>query len=114
MVGLVSSAAEAGALAVKAGYDPLAPAALFRRMQQAQSRAAVEAPVKETSRVMLSALRDYFRTHPPGVERERRLNELVQRNRGELAGKSYYVGTGNYQQKSPKSVAALPGESVKF
>ena len=72
--------AEGLRLAIAAGYDPAAAAALFNRMQHEfplPDTPRADTPAGELAQSLGDALASYFRTHPPSEERARKLKELT-------------------------------------
>jgi predicted Zn-dependent protease len=109
----IEADAEGFRLAVEAGYDPDAGPALFRRMRAAMDPAPAahtQTPQEELARTMAGGLTGYFRSHPTSEERVRRLDELIQSNGSRLAGKSFYAGKSNLQNRIAWSKQAYPGE----
>jgi beta-barrel assembly-enhancing protease len=100
-------------LAIAAGYDPDAAAALFERMkiqfgEPTQRRATT--PAGEVGQAVDTAIGSYFRTHPPSADRARQLNEMVAQHRSELKGRSFYVGKQNLAHHVARSRQLFPGE----
>jgi len=60
---------------------------------------------------VVGALGSYFRTHPPSADRARQLDEMVRRNRRELAGRLFYKGLANYQMRKARSEENVEAES---
>jgi predicted Zn-dependent protease len=101
-------------LAIDAGYDPDAAAQVFRRMQQRfgeGARQPAATPGGEVAGAVVGALGSYFRTHPPSADRARQLDEMVRRNRRELAGRLFYKGLANYQMRKARSEENVEAES---
>ena len=74
--------AEGLRLAIAAGFEPAAAAALFARMQREfpePGSPRADTPAGELAQSLGGAIASYFRTHPPSEERVRRLNELARR-----------------------------------
>ena len=72
--------AEGMRLAIAAGYDPAAGAALFERMRKEFHESAKTpdtTPAGEIAHSLGDALASYFRSHPPTGERARRLRDLA-------------------------------------
>lgn len=107
--------AEGSRIAVEAGYDPRAGAAVFSRLEVSfsETRRQPEAtrPLQELSRAMDEALSDYFCTHPKSAERAQRL-QMFGGNR--FRGRRFYVGTANYQIRSARTAAELSEEWRTF
>ena len=104
-------------LSIEAGYDPDAAAALFTRMQTAlhePRRVQANTPAGEVAQSSIEALEAYFRTHPPTEERVRRLNEMVARHHGELAGQAFYIGRQNLRERVPRQTQKFGGEYRVF
>ena len=100
-------------LAIEAGYDPDAAAAVFTRMKAKfgePDRARATTPVGEAGQAVGEAIGSYFRSHPPSAERARRLTEMVERNRRELRGRVVYRGVENYRKRIPRSVEQFDAE----
>ena len=100
-------------LAIEAGYDPTAGAAVFERLGRQRGEPATVrpgTPVGELGQAVASGLGSYFRSHPPSAERARRLERLVARNQRILAGRPVYVGVENLQRRVPRTVEELPAE----
>jgi predicted Zn-dependent protease len=93
-------------LSIESGYDPNAAAALFTRMRATlhePSRVQATTPAGEVVQAADEAIGSYFRTHPRSEERVRRLNDMVAQHRSELAGRSFYVGRRNLNERVPRS-----------
>jgi predicted Zn-dependent protease len=104
-------------LAIEAGYDPDAAAAVFLRMKAKfgePDRVPAATPAGEAGKAVGEAIGSYFRSHPPSAERARRLSEMVERNRRELAGHTVYRGVENYRRRIPRRVERFPGEQRTF
>jgi beta-barrel assembly-enhancing protease len=94
------------ALAIQAGYDPDAMAALFERMKarfHEPARRAASTPAGEVAQAAAEAVGSYFRTHPPFAEREQQLAEMAARNHRELKGRSFYVGKENLRTRTTRA-----------
>ncbi len=69
-------------IAVNSGYSPTGAVRMFqafdRRFREAQEQQA-KSPQEETSRLVLSTLTDYFRTHPSSQERIAQIEDLSTR-----------------------------------
>src|SRR5512135_1836132 len=67
-------------LAVNSGYSPTGAVRMFeafdRRFREAKEQQA-KSPQEEASRLVLSTLSDYFRTHPSSQERIAQINNLI-------------------------------------
>lgn len=67
-------------LAVNSGYSPTGALRMFeafdRRFREAKEQQA-KSPQEEASRLVLSTLSDYFRTHPSSQERIAQINNLI-------------------------------------
>jgi predicted Zn-dependent protease len=88
-------------LAIEAGYDPNAAAALFARMAAKfgeRSRPRATTPAGEVTDAIGGAVGDYFRTHPPSEERARNIRSMAARHRG-----AFYVGKENLRRRIPRS-----------
>lgn len=93
-------------LVVEARYDPNAAPALFERMGAHLGeihRAPANTPAGELTQATAGALTAYFRTHPPSVERSRRLQAILDQYRSTLAGEEFYVGRESLEQRSAGS-----------
>jgi len=104
-------------LNIEAGYDPDAAAALFLRMKTRfgePARQQATTPAGEVAQAAGEAIGSYFRTHPPSEERSRRLADIVEKNRTSLAGRYFYVGKQNLQERTPRSRREFPGEFRQF
>lgn len=104
-------------IGIQAGYDPEAGAVVFQRLKQLHGEpkpAKAKNPVTEVIQAAGEAIVAYPHSHPMSAERERRLNELVEKNRRRLAGQNFYVGRANYEQKIPRSQRRLPGEERRM
>jgi len=100
-------------MAIEAGYDPDAAAAVFKRMEVKfgeTSRTPAATPMGEVGHAVGEAIGSYFQTHPPSEERARQLSEMVAKNRGRLAGTVVYVGVANYRGRIPRSEEELSSE----
>jgi beta-barrel assembly-enhancing protease len=94
------------ALAIQAGYDPDAMAALFERMKarfHELARRTASTPTGEVAQAAGEAVGSYFRTHPPFAEREQQLAEVTARNQRELKGRSFYVGKENLRTRTTRA-----------
>ena len=100
-------------LAIEAGYDPDAAAAVFKRMKvkfgDADAPRAVT-PAGELGQAVEGAIGSYFRTHPTSEERSRQLSAMAARNRQKLAGRIVYKGVWNYRNRIPRSAQEFPAE----
>jgi predicted Zn-dependent protease len=100
-------------LAIEAGYDPDAAAAVFNRMKikfgDAGAPRAIT-PAGELGQAVEGAIGSYFRTHPSSEERSRQLSAMARRNRQKLAGQVVYKGVRNYRQRIPRSAQEFPAE----
>lgn len=104
-------------LGIQAGYDPEAGIEVFQRLKQLHGEpepAKAKDPLSEVILAAEEAIVAYPRSHPMSAERERRLNELVEKNRRRLAGQSFYVGRSNYELKIPRGQSRLPGEERRM
>ncbi|HYL36904.1 MAG TPA: M48 family metallopeptidase [Bryobacteraceae bacterium] len=100
-------------LAVEAGYDPEAAARVFHRLQQAvgeQNPQPARTPIGEVAQSIGQAIGSYFQTHPSSHERELRLSSEVASNRRRLAGRTFYVGVKNYNERVPRTEREYPDE----
>jgi len=93
-------------LAIEAGYDPDAAAAVFDRMklkfgEHAASRAST--PLGEAGQAVWEALGSYFQSHPPSEQRARALRDLASGNRGTMGGRVIYKGVRNYEERVARS-----------
>lgn len=99
-------------LAMEAGYHPDAGAAAMSRMAASQHEkpvARATTAVNEVGRALGDALGSYFESHPPSLERSRRLAALAARNRRRLAG-DCYTGKENLVRRIPRSTQEFPAE----
>lgn len=100
-------------LAIEAGYDPDAAAAVFKRMEvklgDADAPRAIT-PAGELGQAVEGAIGSYFRTHPTSEERYRQLTAMAARNREKLAGRIVYKGVWNYRNRIPRSAQEFPAE----
>ena len=99
-------------LAMEAGYHPDAGSAAMSRMaanQHEKPAARATTAVDEVGRALGDALGSYFESHPPSLERSRRLAALVARNRRRLAG-DCYAGNENLVRRIPRSTQEFPAE----
>lgn len=104
-------------LCIQAGYDPEAGVELFQRLKQLHDEPEpmkAKNPISEVILAAEAAIVSYPRSHPMPEERERRLNELVEKNRSQLAGQSFYVGRSNYEKKIPLSASRSSGEERRL
>lgn len=94
------------ALAIQAGYDSDAMAALLERMKARFHEPAprvASTPAGEVAQAAGEAVSSYFRTHPPFAEREQQLAEMRARNHRELKGRSFYVGKENLRTRTARA-----------
>jgi predicted Zn-dependent protease len=100
-------------LAIEAGYDPDAAAAVFERMKvkfgDADAPHAVT-PAGEVGQAVEQAIGSYFRTHPSSEDRARHLSAMAARNRQKLGGHVVYKGVENYRKRIPRNVKEFPRE----
>lgn len=104
-------------LAIEAGYDPDAAAAVFERLAKVTGESAparATTPAGEVGQAMDQALQDYFQSHPHSPERVRRLKAEVTDDHRRLVGHTFYVGVANLTQRVPKSQQQFAGETRKF
>ncbi len=95
-------------LSMQAGYDPRAASALFTRMGAhfgEVARPPAGTPQGELGQAAISALTDYFRSHPPSAERAKRLKDLVAGRHG-----SFYIGRQNLRRRMARSRSAFRNE----
>jgi predicted Zn-dependent protease len=93
-------------LAIEAGYDPDAAAAVFERMKakfQESAQSPATTPVGEAGQAVENALGAYFQTHPPSEERARQLSAMVAKNHSTLGGRIVYMGVRNYKERIPRT-----------
>lgn len=95
-----SEADRAGALMMaRARYSPVEAIVLFRAMQAAYERPGTTStpagPFGELTGSIVSALRDYFRTHPPFADRIADLRQLIADNAPAWSDRTFCVGAGN-------------------
>lgn len=93
-------------LAIEAGYDPAAAAAVFNRMKVKfgdANRPRATTPAAELGQAVEGAIGSYFRTHPTSEERSRQLTAMAARNRQKLTGRVVYRGVRNYRTRIPRS-----------
>jgi len=98
--------AQGEALAIQAGYDPDALAALFERMKARLPQpplTAASTPAAEVAQAAGEAVGSYFRTHPPFDERGEQLAGMTARHRSQLKGRSFYVGKENLRSRVARS-----------
>lgn len=104
-------------LAIESGYDPDAPATLFKRMQIKFGEPAPQpaaTPSGEVEQAVGAAIGSYFRTHPPSADRARELNFMVVRHRRDLNGRRFYIGQVNLQQRIARIRQEFPDEFRTF
>jgi predicted Zn-dependent protease len=93
-------------LAIEAGYDPDAAAAVFERMKVKFGKHAASpasTPLGEAGQAVWEALGSYLQSHPPSEQRARALREMADTNRGTIGGRMIYKGARNYQQRIARS-----------
>ncbi len=103
-------------LAIEAGYDPDAAAAVFTRMKVRFGDAAAPravTPAGEVGQAVEEAIGSYFQTHPSSEERSRELSAMAGRNRQRMAGQIVYKGVENYRKRIPRSAQEYPAERRK-
>jgi predicted Zn-dependent protease len=104
-------------LAIEAGYDPDAAAAVFTRMKVRFGDAATPravTPAGEVGQAVEEAIGSYFQTHPSSESRSRQLSAMVGHNRQRMAGQIVYKGVENYRKRIPRSAQEYPGERRKY
>jgi predicted Zn-dependent protease len=104
-------------LAIEAGYDPNAAAAVFERMKTklSESKATpATSPAGEVGQAVGEAIGSYFRTHPTSEARARQLSVMTRKNRRELAGRTFYRGIRNYQTRTPRSTQEFVEEEYVY
>lgn len=92
-------------LAIQAGYHPDSASSAMSRMaarQREQPARRARTPVVEVGNVLGDALGSYFDSHPPSLERTRRLTALAERTRRRLSGGKCYVGKENLIKRMPR------------
>jgi predicted Zn-dependent protease len=100
-------------LAIEAGYNPDAAAAVFERMKTKFGETTAPpatTPLGETGQAVEQALGAYFQTHPHSEDRARALSEMVAKNHRALAGRIFYTGVQNYKERIPRSAREFPAE----
>jgi predicted Zn-dependent protease len=109
--------ADGETLAIEAGYDPDAAVAVFQRLAATMGERPpprANTPAGEVAQAMEQAVADYFESHPSSAERIQRLEEQVAHDHRRLAGRTFYIGVANFEQRVPKSRRQFPGEMRKF
>jgi predicted Zn-dependent protease len=89
-------------IAIEAGYDPDAAAAVFQRMQKRfgePARTPAKTPTGEAAGAVWDALGSFLQTHPPSQDRAKQLTDMVARNRRDLAGRLVYQGVRNFRER---------------
>jgi predicted Zn-dependent protease len=92
-------------MAIQAGYDPDAAAAVFDRMQLKfgeQASAPAKTPVGEAGQAVWEALGSYFQSHPASEQRARQLREMAAKNRSTIGGQVVYKGVRNFNERIPR------------
>jgi predicted Zn-dependent protease len=100
-------------LAIEAGYNPDAAAAVFQRMKEKfrdTTAPPARTPLGEAGQAVAQALGAYFQTHPHSEDRARQLSEMVAKNHRTLAGRIFYTGVRNYKERLPRSAREFPAE----
>jgi predicted Zn-dependent protease len=100
-------------LAIEAGYNPDAAAAVFERMKAKFGESTAPpatTPLGEAGQAVEQALGAYFQTHPRSEDRARELSEMVAKNHRTLAGRIFYTGVRNYKERLPRSAHEFPAE----
>jgi Zn-dependent protease with chaperone function len=95
----------------------LAAATLFLRMKthyHEPGRRQATTPAGEASQAVNEGLGAFFRSHPPSEERCRRMHDQVQQNRSTLAGRSFYIGKRNLEERKARSAREYPDEFFTF
>ena len=66
-------------LAVAAGYSPAGGLTLFEKFAQFSrgARDDADSPLQEVARIPLQSLQEYFRSHPPPLERRAALEQVI-------------------------------------
>jgi predicted Zn-dependent protease len=103
------------ALAIQAGYDPDAGAALFERMKahfHEPSPRNATTPAGEVAQATGNAIGSYFQTHPPYQARVEQLSAMAARNRREWKSKSFYVGKENFKRRTAHAPVKELGASA--
>ena len=100
-------------LAIEAGYDPDAAAAVFERMkvkfgEHANPPAAT--PLGEAGQAVWEALGSYFQSHPPSEQRARALRDMAARNRSAIGGRVIYRGARNFTERMPRTKQEFDAE----
>ncbi len=104
-------------LAIEAGYDPDAAAALFERMKThfgEPSPQNATTPVEEVGKAVGDVIGSYFRTHPPSGDRAVRLKLLVAEHSRDLKGRRFYMGKQNLVQHIARPRQEFPTEFRTF
>jgi predicted Zn-dependent protease len=100
-------------LAIEAGYDPDAAAALFERMKThlgEPSPQSATTPVEEVGKAVGDVIGSYLRTHPPSGDRAVRLKLLVAEHSRDLKGRRFYVGKQNLALQIARPRQEFPTE----
>jgi predicted Zn-dependent protease len=100
-------------LAIEAGYDPDAAAALFERMKAHLGESSphnANTPVEEVGKAVGDVIGSYFRTHPPSGDRAVRLKLQVAEHSRDLRGRRFYVGKQNLAQHIARPRQEFPSE----
>jgi predicted Zn-dependent protease len=100
-------------LAIEAGYDPNAAAAVSERMKAkfgVCSPPPAQTPLGEAGQAVEQAIGSYFQTHPSSSDRAKRLAEMTASNRRTLAGRKVYVGARNFKDRIPRDAQEFGSE----
>jgi Zn-dependent protease with chaperone function len=106
-------------LAAKAGYSPLAAFDTFRSFYDIYGDDQAEAagrggPEGEVFRSLKRALKDYFGTHPPMLDRLDALRFLLQVNASRWDGETFYRGVSNHSERIGRGSSERAEEAWVF
>ena len=103
-------------MALDAGYDPWVSLDAFTRLGAIHGEPTgaerADGPVEEVIESIDEAIGSYGRSHPPSSERGDRLVAWLQRNRGRIAGNSFYIGRANLELRVARSQEELRSEFI--
>jgi predicted Zn-dependent protease len=100
-------------LAVRAGYDPEASAALFERLaieHGERARREARTPVGEVAGAVGDVLGSYGQTHPASMDRVDRVRAWIARHENEFSDRPTYVGRENLRLRVPRADREYPEE----